>query len=163
MTEPVVAAEPAEVGDLRDGGVVFWVDPEDNTKGLVCALEDSANAPWINISPVILGTATAIGTGSENTDLIIDSDSGTNAASVARAYRGGGFEGWFLPSRDELAEIFKNLEFLEVDGMQELSGSRYWSSSDIKSSKAIYYYVDREIMKHNPKSLYNSIRAVRAF
>ncbi|MDP5104742.1 MAG: putative metal-binding motif-containing protein, partial [Polaribacter sp.] len=27
---------PAIVGDFRDGGIVFWVDPNDNTRGKVC-------------------------------------------------------------------------------------------------------------------------------
>jgi hypothetical protein len=29
-----------EIGDLRAGGVVFWIDPLDNKHGLVCALSD---------------------------------------------------------------------------------------------------------------------------
>ncbi|MFT5886260.1 MAG: hypothetical protein ACI9IP_002724, partial [Arcticibacterium sp.] len=33
--------EHAKIGDLRDCGVVFWVNPEDKTKGLVCALKDA--------------------------------------------------------------------------------------------------------------------------
>ena len=39
----IAALEPAAVGDLRVGGVVFWVDPADNTHGLVCALSDFAS------------------------------------------------------------------------------------------------------------------------
>ena len=39
----------AEIGDLRDGGIVFWVDPDDNTHGLVCAFQEiSNNSPWSN-------------------------------------------------------------------------------------------------------------------
>jgi hypothetical protein len=36
----VGGASRATVGDFRDGGIVFWVDPADNTHGLVCAIED---------------------------------------------------------------------------------------------------------------------------
>mgnify|MGYP000733249238 CR=1 FL=1 len=33
--------DEATVGELREGGIVFWVDPADNTHGKVCALEDA--------------------------------------------------------------------------------------------------------------------------
>ena len=54
----------ARVGDIRAGGVVFWVDPSDNRHGLVVAMSDYAtsvewgcygtdlpNVPNVNSSP----------------------------------------------------------------------------------------------------------------
>ena len=54
----------ARVGDIRAGGVVFWVDPSDNRHGLVAAMSDYAtsvqwgcygtdlpNVPNVNSSP----------------------------------------------------------------------------------------------------------------
>jgi hypothetical protein len=38
--------QPATVGDFRAGGIVFWVDPADNTHGLVCALQNTSIAEW---------------------------------------------------------------------------------------------------------------------
>jgi hypothetical protein len=32
--------ELATIGDLRADGLVFWIDPEDNTHDLVCAIQN---------------------------------------------------------------------------------------------------------------------------
>jgi hypothetical protein len=70
--EPLLGA--VSIGDLRAGGVVFWVDPNNNTKGLVCALEDQIAAiQWYNGNYVTTAaTGTAIETGAANTTAIID-------------------------------------------------------------------------------------------
>ncbi len=36
------SSTPAAVKDFRVGGVVFWVDPADNTHGLVSAIEEQS-------------------------------------------------------------------------------------------------------------------------
>jgi hypothetical protein len=77
----IAALEPAAIGDIREGGVVFWVDPADNTHGLVCAFSDYAttikwgcwgtdlvnvpNVPYNGGSPTGLGAE--IGDGINNT------------------------------------------------------------------------------------------------
>uniref|UniRef100_UPI0040480CB7 cadherin repeat domain-containing protein n=1 Tax=Flavobacterium sp. TaxID=239 RepID=UPI0040480CB7 len=83
-----------EIGDFNYGGIVFWVNPTDNTKGLVCAVTDqSSSIRWHDTQqPSITGTtSTSLQTGSTNTDLIIASLGNNFAAGVARAYNGGGF------------------------------------------------------------------------
>lgn len=51
----------------------------------------------------------------------------TAAASVARRYDGGGFNDWFLPSKDELNLIYNNLKRY----LPPLGGfsDNFWSSS----------------------------------
>ena len=95
-----VAAEALSIGDFVGGGVVFWVDPTDNTKGLACALENqSTGIQWYNgVNTTINATATAVGSGAANTTAIIDNQGPTEtdyAAGLARAYNGGGFSDWF--------------------------------------------------------------------
>lgn len=102
-----------EIGDFNHGGIVFWVDPTDNTKGLVCAVTDqSSSIRWHDTQqPSITGTTSTslqIGSGSTNTDFIIASLGSNFAAGVARAYNGGGFTDWSLPSVDELKEMANN-------------------------------------------------------
>jgi len=75
-------------------------------------------------------TSTAIGTGKANSDAII-TQSGTTASSnsaaeVCEAYVGGGLDDWFLPSKDELAQLYANQDMGQWGGFED----RYWSSSE---------------------------------
>mgnify|MGYP006865290898 CR=1 FL=1 len=36
----VAAQTPAGIGDFCDGGVVFWINPNDSTEGFVCDIAD---------------------------------------------------------------------------------------------------------------------------
>lgn len=59
-----------------------------------------------NTVDILFGTSSAIGSGTTNTSLIINMDSGGStagrAATSASSYRGGGLSDWFLPSSEEL-------------------------------------------------------------
>ena len=140
-----VPAEALNIGDFVGGGVVFWVDPADNTKGLACALENqSTSIQWYNGTNITTNaTATAVGSGSTNTTAIIDSQGPTEtdyAAGLARAFSGGGFSDWFLPSKGELSAMFQNKETLNTtisnNGGQIFQNSAYWSSTEIDSEFA---------------------------
>ena len=140
-----VAAEALSIGDFVGGGVVFWVDPTDNTKGLACALENqSTGIQWYNgVNTTTNATATAVGSGAANTTAIIDNQGPTEtdyAAGLARAYNGGGFSDWFLPSKGELSLMFQNKETLNTtisnNGGQIFQNSAYWSSTEIDSEFA---------------------------
>ena len=146
----VVPVSP-QVGDFYQGGVVFhlfvrgetgYVSGE--THGLIAAVEDqSSGIQWIwnNGSYVTTGaTATAIGTGSANTDAIISVQGDTQsdyAAGLARAYTGGGYTDWFLPSKDELNQMYINKSTLEaVSGFNAFINTYYWSSTENDSDDA---------------------------
>ena len=101
----------AVVGDFRDGGVVFWVDPADNTKGLVVDVNDlSTSAVWgCNGTGITGADGTTIGTGAQNTlDIEAGCTTGGTAADLCANSTVGGFNDWFLPSKDELNEIYQN-------------------------------------------------------
>jgi hypothetical protein len=77
----LTALEPTAIGDIREGGVVFWVDPADNTHGLVCALSNYATqVEWVCFGadlpnvPNVNGFPSA-GSGAE----IADGESNTNS------------------------------------------------------------------------------------
>ncbi|MDC0380585.1 DUF1566 domain-containing protein [Flavobacteriaceae bacterium] len=133
------------IGDYVGGGFVFWIDPTDNTKGLACALENqSTGIQWYNgVNTTTNATATSVGSGATNTTAIIDSQGPIEtdyAAGLARAYNGGGFSDWFLPSKGELSEMFQNKETLNTaissNGGQIFQNSAYWSSTEIDSEFA---------------------------
>jgi hypothetical protein len=78
--------DEAIVGQLREGGIVFWVDPADNTHGKVCALEDAPTAlNWID----------AISYSNSYTNL----DTGT-----------GVYSNWYSPRSDEIQLMYANLQ-----------------------------------------------------
>jgi hypothetical protein len=163
----------AEIGDFRAGGVVFWVDPTDNRHGLVCAIEDqSAAIQWYNGSNTTTGaTGTAIGTGSANTTAII-ADQGdvetAYAAGLARAYRDVASPGWFLPSKDELNQMYLNKATINstaaANGGSNFSINKYWSSTEYDESEFAWvqnFYTN--FQSASRKSNTNVVRAVRAF
>lgn len=166
-----------EIGDYNYGGVVFWVDPTDNTKGLVCAVTDqSSSIRWHDTTqPSITGvTSTSIQTGSTNTDLIITSLGTDFAAGVARAYNGGGFTDWFLPSVDELKEMANNRAAIDATAANNFGtdlvadpwsmSNGYWSSSQ-ESNPGRVYLVNLLVAGESAGFATNfaSVRAVRAF
>jgi len=103
----------------------------------------------------------AIGTGKSNTQSIIKScGEEQTAAKLCTAYRGGGKSDWFLPSKDELDLMFKNLQAEDIGGLTVMF---YWSSSEFDSSLSWmqgFASGDEDYMDKHCK-LY--VRAVRAF
>ncbi len=167
-----VVSIPAAIGDFRDGGVVFWVDPADNTHGLVCAIEDqSAGIRWYNgVTALTSATGSAIGTGTTNTDAIIAVQGVVEtdyAAGLARAYNGGGFNDWFLPSNDELNEMYLNKATIEAaataNGGANFSITYYWTSTEVTLTQANHYNLLNAGQGFNNKGVVHNVRAVRAF
>lgn len=171
----------AIVGELRAGGVVFWVDPADNTHGLVCALSDYAtmvewgcygtdlntvpsNPYTTGVDPAGLGAE--IGDGVNNTNNILNDCPTAPAALAARSL---GTE-WFLPSVKELNQMFINKTTLEaVPGFTAFS-IFYWSSTETDSEFAWGQYFDDGILEFRYKGYPNfpiptalPVRAVKAF
>ena len=165
---------PAAIGQLRDGGVVFWVDG--NGGGLVCALSDYPstvewgcygtdlpsvpNVAYNGGNPV--GPGAEIGDGEDNTTGILADCSSSPAALAARSY---GAE-WFLPSAKELNEIYINRATLEaVPGFSAFTFSNYyWSSTEEDGINAWFQYFNDGYQSANDKDITDgSVRAVRAF
>lgn len=81
----------------------------------------------------LLFTNTGLGDGAANTTRIMSQCSASNcAARVASNYSVSGVSGWFLPSRDEMKLVFRNVN--------NLTGSSYWTSSEFDASNAYVVY-----------------------
>jgi hypothetical protein len=166
--------DEATVGELREGGIVFWVDPADNTHGKVCALSDYLTVvEWvgpiyfgldlINVPNVTsfppAGSGAEIGDGESNTNWILDDCPIAYAALAARSL---GPE-WFLPSAKELNEMYIHKTTLEaVSGVSALSNF-YWSSTEYDHYNAWGQYFGNGNQFYYNKTNAGHVRAVRAF
>jgi hypothetical protein len=166
------------VGDFYQGGVVFYLFVEGDagyiagqSHGLIAAVEDQSSIRWSNGSTEVTGaTGQAVGTGSTNTDAIISVQGATEtsyAAGLARAYTGGGYTDWFLPSKDELNKMYLkkgdiNTTAAENSG-SDLSTTWYWSSTEKVTTTAWGQNFNGGSPDSYYKSYADNVRAVRAF
>jgi len=156
------------IGDFYQGGVIFYLDGSGG--GLVCAVSDqSSAAEWGCYTTAISGAdGTAIGTGAQNT---IDIEAGCTtpgiAADICANLSLNGYIDWFLPSKDELNEMYINKATIDAtalaNGGTAFVGNYYWSSSEYNNGNAWsqYFYNGTQyniLSKGNP--FY--VRAVRA-
>ena len=169
-----------QVGDFYGGGVVFYLfvagdagHVPGQTHGLIAAVADqSSNIRWYNGSDVTTGaTGTAVAKGSTNTDAIIAAQGATEtsyAAGLARAYTGGSFDDWFLPSKDELNKMYTNRATINTtasanSGIYFSTDGDYWSSTENDSNDAWNQYFGNGDQNVFGKNIIAYVRAVRAF
>lgn len=157
-----------EIGEFKYGGVIFWIDPaSNNSSGLVVSLNVQAtNVPWGCLGIATGATGTAIGTGQTNTDIIMASSCASgSAAEIASNLNENGFDDWFLPSADELNELYSNVSIvgnaITSNGGDVISNS-YWSSTEVDINDAIWWNINQgfNIPKDND---FLGVRAIRAF
>jgi hypothetical protein len=172
--EPQPQPQPAAIGDLRDGGVVFWVDPTNNTHGLVCAFSDYVNktewgcagADLPNVPNVAYNNGNPTGAGAEIGDGVTNTNAILNdcpSAPAALAARSLGAE-WFLPSAKELNEMDENKVTLEAVAGFSAFGNQYWSSTENGNPYGWVHTFGTGRKDLNGKANINSyVRAVRAF
>ena len=167
------------IGHFYQGGIIFWLD-NINGGGLIVSPSDIAFAQWGCHDTLILGAdSTAIGYGPQNTlDIINAGCSPTHgafntAAGSCDTLTLNGYSDWFLPSKDELNQIYVNRYAIETTAIANGGSSfsfTYWSSTEAPDDPNIwlslawsqsfgYNGMQLESSKRNT----NHVRAVRAF
>ena len=149
------------IGDTHQGGIIFYLNG--NGGGLIAAPTDqSPQAIWGCFGTAISGAdGTAIGTGNQNTIDIEDgcTTSGT-AADICANLTIGGYSDWFLPSKDELNEMYINLH---QQGLGGFATYVYWSSTEIDYVSAWGQDFNFGFQFGNFKYDFSAVRAIRAF
>ena len=154
ITPAAPCSSACAIGDVGPAGGIIFMTPSTvgNTTGRYFEAAPAGwsgvgidlNIAWCNATSTLIGTptalGTAIGTGSANTDAIVAVCS-SGAAKSARAYNGGGKTNWFLPSIDELLQMYANRAVIGglVQTTQVGTGiatTTFWSSSEHNSSQS---------------------------
>jgi tetratricopeptide (TPR) repeat protein len=172
-----------KIGSKFVGGIVFHID-KNGRNGLVVAEVDvcepkefklTVDHPQLGRNTInmkghsnwggtgIIGTSEKIGTGKNNTQIIVEKASWNlglfskkpvqTAARLCSEWNHNGYNDWYLPSIEELKLIFNTgLMYTEEN---------YWSSSEFSADRAYYY--EKYSSKDMPKDRVANVRAIRSF
>ncbi|MCL2602166.1 MAG: DUF1566 domain-containing protein [Treponema sp.] len=165
---PTKANRTYKIGDTGPAdGIVFYDKGtfSDGWQYLEAAPASTEfKAEWGAHLQNVSGTDTAVGSGKQNTQLIVAylNNRGENnrAAQICTAMNINGFTDWFLPSKDELDLMYVNLEKNSL-GSFELTW--YWSSSHANTYTTWYQRFSDGYQGYYSKINTYSVRAVRAF
>jgi hypothetical protein len=137
---------------------------------LIAAIADTSvnQIVWSNITDLSVGTTgTAIGDGQVNTTLIVNQAGCTSGAAWACTHYTnidtgtGVYSDWFLPSKDELYQLWVNRAV--IGGFHVSSNSPYWSSSELSATAAWFQGFETGPQNGSAKGNASWVRAVRAF
>jgi hypothetical protein len=154
---------PFLVTQIYQGGRIFYVDGT-GIHGLIAAPNDvqTATAAW-GCQGTSIATSTAIGTGQANTTAIINGCATLGiAARICNDLVSGGFSDWYLPSRDELSQMYNNLY---TNGGVNANAFN-WSSSQYNSDNAWFENMSYPGMTYTllkNDATYAAVRAIRSF
>lgn len=168
------------IGLNHAGGIIFYMDPSGNGTGLVAAATDqSAGTDWgcfvtdlpsvtnVTNSPPS-GPGAEIGDGSTNASAILSVGNcpAALAALACDIHMGGGHNDWFLPSINELDEMYMKIDpgaSGANNNIGNFTASFYWSSSEFDGLEA--WRVDFNVGSKSIlfKHINGRVRAIRAF
>lgn len=142
------------------GGKIFYID-NSGRHGLIAAPYDQSKLiTWNNGNVAKKGAyGTALGDGNDNTKSLIETPGDViQAAKICSDLKLKGYKDWFLPSKDELNELYKRRN--EVGGFANVY---YWSSSEDFNADVWYqsFFSGKQFNKTERNTA--CVRAIRAF
>jgi len=151
------------IGQSALGGKIAYINGggSTGTSGLVATVADiSTSATWGCFGTLITGAdGTAIGTGNQNT---IDIMAGCATAGIAARLCGdlvqGGYDDWYLPSKDELNQLYLNR--VAIGGF---AFDPYLSSTEVSNNFAWGQFFNNGLQTNFSKGNSLYVRAIRSF
>ena len=162
------------IGDVGPAeGFIFYINPNyarDGWRYLEAApFDQSAGAKWGCFRRLIPGArGTAIGTGTQNTiDMMAACTERGSAADLCVNFNVNGVGGWFLPSRDELAAMYRNLKttgIADFGDAGKIDNFTYWASSQQTADMSAHIdFADLGRQHGDDKDFPRRVRAIGAF
>ena len=131
--------------------------------------DQSTNIQWYNGSNGITGASgSAVGTGQANTTTIVNfQGTGSYAAKLCDDLSLNGFSDWYLPSEDELNEVFINRVVINAtstaNGGNAFLNSFYWTSTEFNIANARSQDFSTGSQASSGKGIFRKVRAVRSW
>ncbi|MEX2456867.1 MAG: DUF1566 domain-containing protein [Balneolaceae bacterium] len=125
-----------QIGERGPAGGTIFHDKGSYSNGwryLEVAPSHQGDTKW-GCNGLSISTGTDVGSGKSNTQQIVSNcDDYSTAAEITENLRLGGNTDWYLPSREELNLIYRNLHAKREGPMMD---TRYWSSSQYNENEA---------------------------
>jgi len=119
-----------KIGSIGPAGGIVFYDKGQETDGWrfleVAPVDYEFQATWGYRGISITETDEYIGSGQKNTDIIADMGDVNSAAYKCKQLNIAGFSDWFLPSKDELDQMYS---VLHKQNLGSFSSDWYWTSS----------------------------------
>jgi len=157
-----------EIGDTGPAGGKIYMTPTGLGIGLYY---EAASADFSSVTQTVFtwgcknlnmpeANATLIGTGLTNTQTIVQNCLDPNiAANLCLDFNINAYSGWFLPSQDELLELYHKRYLIGAG----LAGNYYWTSSQANEYQAIVVNFNNGETTNISKDNSKPIRCVRSF
>lgn len=153
------------IGLNYQGGIIFYI--QNDGTGLVAAPTNQGETSWGCRGTGVGATSTIIGAGKQNTNNILNGCMVVNtAADYCDNLNLNGFNDWFLPSKDELREMYFKIGGGGIGVNQNIgnfTSSSYWSSSEDNDNNAWSQDFSSSFQAVSNKNNDNQVRAVREF
>lgn len=170
-----VFTPPSRYSGVRGeaGGFIFYDKgySSDGWRYMEVAPNDTWS-PWGRDHNISSAREESIGFGINNTSAIVNvhnsdtrkgsyGDSINSAALIVDSFSYNGYYDWFMPSLNELKEIYWNLK--DVSEANIYRYSRYWSSTEVNNTHAATLYFDNGTVTAWDKDQSCTIRPIRRY
>jgi Beta-L-arabinofuranosidase, GH127 len=160
------------LGDIGPaGGWIFYENPHYATEGWryleAAPFDQSGGAKWGCFRTAIPGArGSVVGTGNQNTtDMLAGCTEPGDAASLCAALSVNGVRGWYLPSREELGLMYRNLKAAGLGDFRDgglTENFNYWTSTQSTADMAAHIdFADFGRNHSDDKDFPRRVRAIR--